>query len=119
LQDLALDGSAVADAVDVELLPEAAGDAGDEIRHLRARHAPLLAGAFRKTARPHVDGTILDRDRHVVGRGERARALRPLDGDRLTRIRGLDPLRERHRSLSDTRHGAPPQNTVQSTSPPT
>src|SRR5262249_211351 len=51
LQVLALHGGAIADAGDLELPLEPLGDAGDEVRHQRARGAPHGARALGLVAR--------------------------------------------------------------------
>src|SRR5579883_1792224 len=126
LQVLALHRGAVADAVDLELALEALGDAGDEVRHQRARGAPHRARAFGLVARIDLDRALLQFGADVLGQHQLEGALRPLHLHGLPIDARGDAGRDRDRSLADTRHlsrppssRCPAQNTVNRISPPT
>src|SRR5580704_2932954 len=115
LQILALHRGAIADAIDLEPLLEAFGDAGDQIGDQRARRAPLRAGALGLEARVDFDLAAVELDQYVVVQHDLQRALRAFDLDRLAFHVGGDAGRDGDWLFADTGH----QNTVQRISPPT
>src|SRR6185437_188650 len=73
---LALHGGAETDAGDLQLLLKALGDAGNEIRHQRARRAPLRARALCLGARRDFNRAFVHLGRDVVVQHDLKSALR-------------------------------------------
>src|SRR5208282_4072956 len=105
LQVLALHRGAIADAVDLEPLFEALGDAGDQIGDQGARRAPLRACPQGVGARIDHDAAALELDRHIVVQHDFERAFRPLHLHGLTRDIGGDPGGDRDWFIADAGHG--------------
>src|SRR5215475_5575482 len=105
LQVLALHGGTIADAGNLELLLEALGHPGDQVRHQRARGAPHGARALGLVARVDLDRALLQLGRDLGGQHELEGALRALH------LHGLAVDARRHagrdgdRLLADTGHG--------------
>src|SRR5215207_4120357 len=108
LQHLAGDLRPIADAVDLELLLETLGDALDEVRELRAGHAPLRPGVLRLAARIDRDGAALHRHRDLLGHDEGQLALLALDLHRLAGNGRRHAGRHRDRLLANSRHSWSP-----------
>ena len=68
-QILALDLRAIADAVDLEGLRKALGNAGDEVLYDRAGRTPHLARTHGVVTGLHPDLVVLFADLHVIGKG--------------------------------------------------
>src|SRR5215211_2639269 len=104
LEHLAGDLRPIADAVDLELLLEALGHALDEVRELRAGHAPLRPGVLRLAARIDRDGAALHRHRDLLRHHEGQLALLALDLHGLAGNARRHPGRHRNRLLAYSRH---------------
>src|ERR1051325_5166712 len=104
LQVLALHGGAIADAGDLELLLEPLGDAGDEVRHQRARGAPHGARALGLVARIDLDAARVHLGHYFGRQHELEGALRPLHLDGLAVDARRHAGRDRDRLLADTGH---------------
>src|SRR5262249_30583354 len=123
LQVLALQLSAIADAVDLELVLETLGDPLYEVRDQRPIGAPHGTRALGITLGVDVDPARFDLVGDVTVQRELQGALRPLHLDGLALDIGGDARGNGNGLFSDSRHGVIPfvsdQNTVQRTSPPT
>src|SRR5205085_9288762 len=104
LQVLALQRGAVADAGDLELLLEALGDAGDQVRDQGARGAPHRTRALGLVARIDLDGAVLHLRGDVVGLHHLHGALRAFDLDGLAFDVRRDARGDRDCVSTDARH---------------
>src|SRR5262249_6615317 len=102
---LALHRGFEADAVNLKILAVAVSHALDEVRDLRARHAPLRARELGILEKADVDAFSRFLNLQVVGNGERELTLRTLHLDGLTADRRRYVRRDRNGFLTDARHG--------------
>src|SRR5690606_22421495 len=106
----------IADAVDLQHLAEAIGDARHEVLDVGPLHPPGSAVALRVGGRRHPDLALADLILHaLVEQLHRVRALGSLDGEGLALDRRGDARWRRDRLFTNAGH----QTTSASTSPPT
>ena len=127
----ALHRSAIADALDVQVVGEAFRHTGNQVLQLAARGTPHGAGAFAFVCRRHGQRTVLLRDAHVIGQPVGFLAQHAFGGHQQPVDFDIDAARHFHRFLADSRHCSfrsvscvplgpgSGQKTRQSTSPPT
>src|SRR5215472_5966460 len=104
VQVLALHGSTVTDALDLELGAEALRDPEYKIVHKRPTHSPHLARAFHFFARLDGDAIGTDAGVDLLDQRQLEFALRPLHPDVLALDRRGDALWQRNRPFADARH---------------
>src|SRR5690348_11236180 len=103
-QVLALDGGAIAHALDLQALGEALGDAGDHVVDESARRAPMDAGALGLVARLHHHLAVLHRGADLAAQRQLERAELALGGDGLPGDLDGDALRDGYGVFADARH---------------
>src|SRR5262249_55564837 len=95
---------AVTHAGDLELLGEALGDAGHQVRDQRPRHTPHGAGILRVLAHRDLDATILELGDDVVDQDVLELALGSFHRNLLAVYRGCHALWNCHRLFANPRH---------------
>src|SRR5260221_2716028 len=103
-QVLALDRRTVSDALDLQVLCEALGPAGDHVVDQGAHRAPMDAGALGLALRLHHHLPVLHRGGDFATQRQLERAELPLGGDGLPGDLDGDALREGYGGFTDTRH---------------
>src|SRR5258708_16659008 len=105
IEVLALELSAIADAVDLEVAGEAGRHTTDPGRDQCPAGAPEGARPLRRLARRQPHRALGDGDRHVGRDVERGLAELAGDGHDLTGDGQIDAARDRHRVFTNTRRG--------------
>src|ERR1700731_229385 len=103
-QVLALDRGAIADALDLQVLGEALGDAGDHVVDEGAHRPPMDAGALGLALRLHHDLAVLDHGADFAAHRQLERAELPLGRDGMPGDLDGDALRDGYGVFADTRH---------------
>src|ERR1700722_2928565 len=102
IEVLALHRGAIADALNLQLLGEAGGDAGDQIVDQAAREAPHLRSALLVLVRRDRDAMVVDLGRDLAHQGDAEFALGPFDLDGLAVDRGGDAFGQCDRLFANT-----------------
>src|SRR5258708_3981198 len=103
-QVLALDRRTVSDALDLQVLGEALGHAGDHVVDEGAHRAPMDSGALVLALRLHQHLAVLHQGGHLAAHRQLERAELALGGDGLPRHLDGDARRGGYGGFADTRH---------------